>query len=347
MTARETHKSQLLVSRLAPSPTGALHLGNARTFLLAWLSARSRGGTILMRVENLDGPRVKARAEAQALDDLRWLGLDWDGEIVRQSDRVDRYQESIARLVSAGQAYPCVCTRSEVETAASAPNLGDAETRYPGTCRGRYASLDEAQQKSGRPAALRFVVSPGIVAFDDGFAGPQAFDPSAECGDFVIEKVERSGPKLGQRTPAYQLACVVDDADMGITEVFRGDDLLPSTARQILLQRALGLPAPRWIHTPLLVGEDGRRLAKRHGDTTIRRLREAGVPANRVVGWLVKVSGLLGNVNEKATFATRDAAGTVNSFTPGELVSRFSLDRVPQGPVVVRADTVGDWIAGG
>jgi glutamyl-tRNA synthetase len=290
-----------------------------------------------MRIEDLDSPRTKAGAEAQALEDLRWLGLDFDGgperdghqAPYRQSERTPLYRSAIDRLVSRGLAYPCVCTRSEIEGAASAPQAGDHETRYPGTCRGRFAGLEAAERASGRPAALRFVVRPGPVAFHDGFHGSVTFDPSAECGDFVIEKVERSGPKFGTRTAAYQLACVVDDAAMGVTEVCRGDDLLSSTARQLLIQDALGLVSPGYVHVPILVGTDGRRLAKRHGDTTIRRFREAGVPAPRVVGWLAAVSGLA------------DPGAHVH---PAELLQKFDWQRVPRVPVVVSPRIVDELL---
>ncbi|MBI3820552.1 MAG: tRNA glutamyl-Q(34) synthetase GluQRS [Planctomycetes bacterium] len=324
--------------RLAPSPTGALHLGNARTFLLAWLSIRAQGGAVVLRIEDLDGPRIKAGAEQGAIDDLRWLGLDWDegptdandhGDGAhapyRQTERIENYQIAIGRLVERGVVYPCICTRSEIESAASAPNAGDHETRYPGTCRGKYKNIDVAEQKSGRPAALRYLVNDGWLTFRDAFRGDCEFSPALECGDFVIEKVERAGPSAGARTPAYQLACVADDAAMNITEITRGDDLLSSTARQLILQNALGLPHPTWTHTPLLIGSDGRRLAKRHGDTTIRRFREAGVGADRLVGWLAAISGLV-------------PAGS--RAHARELVAGFSMNRVPRESVVVTAEAI-------
>ncbi len=319
--------------RLAPSPTGALHLGNARSFLLAWLSIRSRGGTVVLRVEDLDGPRLKPRAEAQAIEDLRWLGLDWDEGPVeggpfapyRQTERTARYGAAIDRLAAEGRVYPCVCSRAEIERAASAPHAGEHETRYPGTCRGRFASLGDAEREAGWPAALRLRVDPGSVRFDDALRGAMEFDPSRECGDFVIEKVERSGTRAGSRTASYQLACVVDDDAMEIDEVLRGDDLLPSTARQILLQRALGLRTPAYAHAPLLVGEDGRRLAKRHGDTTIARFREAGVAPDALVGWLAHVSGL---------------ARTGAPVSARALLPRFDLARLRREAVVVRASDV-------
>ncbi len=325
--------------RLAPSPTGALHLGNARSFLLAWLSIRARGGAVVLRVEDLDGPRVKAGADAAAVEDLRWLGLDWDegpdagGAFgpYRQSERSALYRAALEKLFALGLAYPCVCSRAEIERAASAPHADEHEVRYPGTCRGKFASVAEAERASGRPASVRFRVEPGAIEVADGFLGTRAFDVLRESGDFVVEKVERAGKKSGERTAAYQLACAVDDASMRIDEVLRGDDLFSSAARQILLYRALGLAAPQFVHVPLLVGEDGRRLAKRHGDTTVRRFREAGVAADALVGWLASVSGL----------APKGARAM-----PRDLVAGFDLARVPREKVVVRPAGVDRLLAG-
>src|SRR5438477_9482864 len=248
------------VTRLAPSPTGALHLGNARTFLINWLLARQRGWKIVLRIEDLDGPRIKAGADRQAIEDLKWLGIDWDEGPIYQSSRLQKYAAAIDHLVKIGAAYPCVCSRSEVNQAASAPHAEDATSIYPGTCRGRFKSLEEAGKISGRAAALRFAVPDRTVEFVDRFKGPQRFDVAGQLGDFVIAK--------GDGTSAYQLAVVVDDAEMGVTQVVRGDDLLDSTPRQILLYRALGLQdrLPTYTHVPLVIGTDGRRLAKRHGD---------------------------------------------------------------------------------
>jgi glutamyl-tRNA synthetase len=303
-------------TRLAPSPTGALHVGNARTFLLTWLHARAAGGSVVLRIDDLDGPRVKAGREKDAVEDLRWLGLDWDaGEpVLVQSARAAVYDAACARLVAAGLAYPCVCTRSEVESAASAPH-GPEGPAYPGTCRGKFATEDAARAATGRAPALRFVTPPGAVGFDDLLFGPQTFAPSAETGDFVIRKATR--------TAAYQLATVVDDAESGVDLVVRGADLLPSTARQILLQRALGLPRPAYLHLPLVVGADGLRLAKRHGDTTIRSLRSAGWDAPSLVGRLAASAGL---------------CGPGERFTPGQLLPRYDFARLGRDPVVAGAE---------
>jgi glutamyl-tRNA synthetase len=303
-------------TRLAPSPTGALHVGNARTFLLTWLHVRAAGGSVVYRNDDLDGPRVKAGRDADARSDLLWLGLDWDEDqpLLVQSARAAVYDAACARLASAGLAYPCVCTRTEIESAASAPH-GPEGPAYPGTCRGRFASIDDARAASGRPPSMRFVTRPGPVTFDDLFAGRRTFDPSVETGDFLVRKAAG--------TAAYQLATVVDDAESGVDVVIRGADLLPSTARQILLQEALGLPRPAYLHLPLVVGPDGLRLAKRHGDTTIRSLREAGWDAASLVGWLAASAGLC------------EPGG---KLTPRELLPRYDLAKVPRGEVVAGAE---------
>jgi glutamyl-tRNA synthetase len=304
-------------SRLAPSPTGALHLGNARTFLLNWLLVRAAGGSLAVRIEDLDGPRVKPGAGDQALEDLRWLGIEGDGEPLLQSSRAPAHGEALDRLARAGLAYPCVCTRKEVEVAASAPHEGEGGPPYPGTCRGRFADAAEARAASGREPAWRFAVPAGReVAFEDGFHGPVRHAPARTTGDFVVAK--RSGEA------AYQLAVVVDDAFQGVDLVVRGDDLLPSTSLQILLHEALGLAPPRHIHLPLVRGPDGRRLAKRHGDTRVARWREAGAPPERVVGLLARWSGL----------------GEVGEVSARDLLARgFDLARVPRAdPVFLPAD---------
>jgi len=306
-----------LRSRLAPSPTGALHLGNARTFLLNWLLVRAAGGTLVRRTEDLDGPRVKPGAAEGAWEDLRWLGIDGDGEPLVQSARAAAHAGALARLHAAGLAYPCVCTRTEVDRAASAPHEGEGGPPYPGTCRGRFADAAEARAASGREPAWRFAVPAGrVVGFEDGFRGPVRDEPARSSGDFVVAR-RGSGA-------AYQLAVVVDDAFQGVDAVVRGDDLLPSTPLQILIAQALGLPLPRWIHFPLVRGPDGRRLAKRHGDTRIARYREAGVPPGRVLGLLARWSGL----GDGGEVSARDLLA--RGFDPG---------RVPgNDPVFTAAD---------
>jgi glutamyl-tRNA synthetase len=267
--------------RLAPSPTGAQHLGNARTFLLAWVSIRRRGGQIGLRIEDLDSPRVKPGAAEQLADELTWLGLDWDGPIAIQTQRLPLYAAALAKLQERELVYPCTCTRSDIEQAASAPHAEHEPPFYPGTCAGRRvadaAGLD-------RPFAWRFRSQARDWTYDDGFAGKTTV-PRGLLGDFVVWK--------NNNTPAYQLAVVVDDADQGVTEVVRGNDLVSSTPRQLMLYEALGWTPPRFFHVPLVVGPDGRRLAKRHGDVRLASLRAAGVSPDWVRGFLAWSCGWL------------------------------------------------------
>jgi glutamyl-tRNA synthetase len=300
---------EAVVGRLAPSPTGRLHLGHARTFLLAWWHARSRGGRIVMRMEDLDAPRVVPGTADAILRDLEWLGLDWDGPVVMQSANLEQISAAAAELVERGLAYPCICTRGDVQRAQSAPQAGVAEVRYPGTCRGRFASVAEAERASGQPAGLRFQVPAGVVRLTDGIAGSFATDVSAETGDFLVAR--RGG------APAYQLAAVVDDAAEGVTEVVRGDDLLPSTARQHLLQRALHLPHPATWHVPLVVDGEGRRLAKRSDDLSLAELRDRGTDAREIVGWVARSAGI------------PDA----DRPTASEVTAAFDMSRIPRAPV--------------
>lgn len=299
------------VGRLAPSPTGALHLGNARSLLMAWLSIRSRGGTLRLRIEDIDGPRIRSGAMEQTIEDLLWLGLDWDGEPEIQTEHLARHQAALENLQQQQLVYPCICSRREIEEAATAPHESDgisAETIYPGTCRDRWRDEEHARAESGRDPAFRLKVTESAVAFEDQFTGPQLGELS---GDFVVRK--RDG------TPSYQLAVVVDDAAAGITEVLRADDLLSSTPRQLLLYRHLKAESPHFIHLPLIVGLDGRRLAKRHGDTSLASYRHQGVSARSLVGALGFLSGLV----EQGT-----------QCLPEDLLDGFDLNRIPEGPTV-------------
>jgi glutamyl-tRNA synthetase len=301
------------VTRLAPSPTGALHLGNARTFLINWIVARQRGWKVLLRIEDIDGPRLKQGADRTLIEDLAWLGIDWDEGPIYQSNRMPFYTSAISRLVANGRAYPCVCSRKEVETAASAPHAEDGAVVYPGTCRGKYESVATAHAQTGKPAALRFMTHAGFLQFEDQFAGFQEFDISRQVGDFVIAKADG--------TPSYQLAVVVDDASADVTDVVRGDDLLTSTPKQILLFQSLdwGDRIPRYYHVPLIVGPDGHRLAKRHGDTRLSYYRDRGVPPERVTALLARWCGLTGGAQ---------------SLRPRDMIKSFCLEAVPRQPIV-------------
>lgn len=311
--------TESLVGRLAPSPTGAQHVGNARTYLLAWLSLRSRGGRVVLRIEDIDSPRVKAWASQQALDDLRWLGLDWDeGPDLGgphapyvQTQRLGHYHAALARLRAAAAVYPCTCTRSDVQAAASAPHVGHEGPVYPGTCRQRRAAEADALDSF----AWRFRTDNRERSFVDGFAGEQSCRLAESLGDFVVGKSDGS--------PAYQLAVVADDHTMGVTEVFRGDDLLPSTFRQLALYDFFGWSPPRFVHVPLVVGPDGRRLAKRHGDTRLSTLRAAGLAPEQLVGWLAWSCGLL---------------NAPRPVRPADLLPTFDLQRMPKEPWTFREE---------
>jgi glutamyl-tRNA synthetase len=263
--------------------------------------------------------------EGRILDELRWLGLDWDegpdvgGPVgpYRQSQLGARYAEALKRLRAARLAYPCFCSRAEIAAAVAAPHgPSDEGPRYPGTCRGLQPA--EVTRRSGeRRPAWRLAVEPGEVAFDDGVHGPCAHDVAATTGDFVVMRADGLA--------AYQLAVAVDDAAMGITAVVRGDDLLPSTARQLLIYRALGLAPPAFAHVPLVVGEDGERLAKRHGALSLGELRERGADPRAVVGLLAALSGL---VEPGAR------------CWPSDLVEGFDLARLPRTPARLAAAQV-------
>ena len=320
--------------RYAPSPTGALHLGNARTALLAWLHARAGGGRFVMRVEDLDAGRVRPGIMETQLDELRWLGIDWDeGPDVGgphapyvQSQRTELYEAALRALAERGLLFECACSRRDLAGAASAPHAGDEGPRYPGTCRER--TVDPAAVPSlvtygtGR-VALRFRVEPGIVELDDLLQGRCRFDPAAEGGDFVVRRKDG--------VAAYQLAVVVDDAAMRVTHVVRGADLLPSTARQLLLYEALGLAAPAFLHVPLMLGDDGERLAKRHGSVSLSELRAAGISAEKLVGWLASTCGL---------------AEAGEAVSARGLIGRFDVERLPRKATAVTSGALDRLRAG-
>lgn len=335
--------SAAVVGRFAPSPTGRMHLGNVFSSLLAWLSVRSQGGKLVLRIEDLDDRARSGPWDALLMDDLRWLGLDWDEGPYYQTDRIDLYADAVRQLDDMGLVYPCFCTRAELH-AASAPHASDGTPVYAGTCRGLTAAEVAARSKA-RPPALRLKVPPvqgiassrgpfesdapeskhskteltdfgnsmpreltfgdcsergvrgatasrsaaggyaGVMHFEDRTYGPQREVLAEECGDFLVRRSDG--------VYAYQLAVVVDDADMGVNEVVRGCDLLGSTARQMYLQDLLGYAHPSYAHVPLLVAPDGRRLSKRDRDCDMGVLREHFGTPGALLGRLAYVAGLV------------------------------------------------------
>src|SRR3954469_14152318 len=286
--------------RFAPSPTGDLHVGNLRTALLAWLFARTAGARFLMRVEDLDTGRVRPEFEARQLADLRAIGIDWDGAVVRQSERTALYADALARLEGDGLVYPCWCTRAEIRRAASAPHAEDLpEGAYPGTCL-RLTAVERAErERSARPPALRVRARGARLAFPGRLAGAV----EGVVDDFVVRRNDGAF--------AYNLAVVVDDDEQGVGEVVRGADLLATTARQRWLAGALGLEAPAHAHVPLVLGPDGERLAKRRGGVTLADRAALGQSPEEVRAELAASGGL-------AAPGERPALD--------ELAARFSFD---------------------
>ena len=304
-TDERTPVSSAHTGRFAPSPTGALHLGNLRTALLAWLFARSAGAAFLVRMEDLDQAVARPEHERQQLADLAAIGLDWDGPVVRQSERRVVYAQAIDDLTARGLTYPCYCSRREIREAASAPHGRQADGAYPGTCRDLAASARRRMEDAGRPAALRLRSDGEVVHFVDRLAGPFV----GLVDDLVLRR--------GDGTPAYNLAVVVDDAAQGVGEVVRGDDLLASTPRQIHLARLLGIVPPSYAHVPLALGPDGSRLAKRHGAVSLADLADAGLGPAAVLGRLAASAGLV------------EPGAPVDLAT---LVADFDPSRIPRDP---------------
>ena len=301
----------MTAGRYAPSPSGRMHLGNLMCCLLAWLSAKSKGGQVLLRIEDLDTVRCP-RVYADAIqDDLAWLGLAADGPTptVYQSERSGIYQQYYDILLKKGLVYPCFCSRSQLH-AASAPHRSDGQVVYAGTCRG-LSDAEVARRSLTRAPAYRVRVPDEEIAFTDGHLGRYAENLARDCGDFYLRRADG--------VFAYQLAVVVDDALMGVTEVVRGSDLLSSTPRQLWLYRELGLTAPQFYHLPLLLAPDGRRLSKRDGDQSLENLRARYTP-QEIIGKLAYVCGL---------------QDTPAPAAPQELVPEFSWDKVPKQDILL------------
>ena len=288
--------------RFAPSPTGRLHVGNLRTALASWLASVREGGDVVVRIEDLDRANSSPEHASGQLQDLRDIGLEVEEAPWRQSERFGAYDAVIAELTGRGLTYPCYCTRREILEAASAPH--GPEGAYPGTCRELDGAERRRREESGRPAAIRLRSGGEVVEFDDRLLGRY----TGRVDDVVLRR--------NDGVPAYNLAVVVDDAEQGVTQVVRGDDLAPSTPRQILLQRLLGLPTPEYGHVPLVLGPDRERLAKRHGAVTLDDLRRLGIPPDDVRDELLRSLGL----------------PSVPLF---EAASIFEWERVPRDPWII------------
>ncbi|MDE5902094.1 MAG: tRNA glutamyl-Q(34) synthetase GluQRS [Muribaculaceae bacterium] len=303
--------------RFAPSPSGRMHLGNLFTALMSWLSVRSRGGKWLLRIEDLDPQRSRPEFARLIEDDLHWLGLDWDegglddigpNPPYSQSRRADRYAEALQRLVDAGKTFPCYCTRAEI-MATQAPHQSDGRIVYPGTCR-------HITSAPPRRPSTRLIVSDEEIAYIDLVAGPQQFNLARECGDFILQRADGAW--------AYQLAVVVDDAEMGVTEVMRGNDLLLSAAQQIWLFRQLSLTPPEYAHLPLICNSAGQRLSKRDDSLSAEALRRRFSP-HALTGLMAYMARLI---------------PAPEPIAPARLIPFFSFDRLRQLPrhIVVSDD---------
>lgn len=312
--------------RFAPSPSGEMHIGNALAALLSWLQVRQLGGAYVLRMEDIDTGRCRESYAVQLVQDLRWLGLDWDegpgisgpyGPYV-QSERLGLYAQALERLDAAGRLYPCYCSRHDILAAAAAPHgLSSEGPSYPGTCR-RLSPAQRQERALQKQPSLRFAVTDRRLSWHDGIAGLQTA-PASEGGDFIVRRADG--------IYSYQLAVVVDDALMGITDVLRGRDLLDSTPRQLQLYEALGWEAPSFAHLPLLMNEDGRRLAKRHGGITLAELRSKGIPPQQITGWLAWVAGLL---DRPEALSARELIG---SYRAGDIAA----DQIVVTPAMLRA----------
>ena len=310
------HINDRPVGRFAPSPTGRMHLGNVFSALLSWLSAKSRGGSWLLRIEDIDTGRSRRDYALQLMDDLQWLGLAWDGEPLWQSQRSHVYEHYFSLLQQQGCIYPCYCTRADL-LAAQAPHESDGRVVYPGTCRPRTLAAAAVPGASAsvpsRPAAMRLMVPDEVVAFTDGHYGQQQVNLARQVGDFIVRRKDGGW--------AYQLAVVVDDALTGVTEVVRGRDLLLSSPQQIYVARLLGFTPPRYIHFPLLCNAAGQRLSKRDSSLDMGCLRQR-YAAPELIGLLARLSGLQPDRTP---------------VTPQQLVATFDWSRIPTADIILTA----------
>lgn len=309
----------MLITRFAPSPTGLLHLGNAWSFLLAWLIARKASGRIILRIDDIDPLRSKPEHVNEIFSDLQWLGLDWDGEPVFQSSRIHHYEAALSNLDAKGLVYPCFCTRAELRRLANAPHMGEEGVIYPGTCRNLAPADIEKLRNSGKQSSVRIRMPDRTIIFNDLASGPQEISGTQTGGDFPIRRSDGVW--------AYHLASVVDDGLLGVNCIVRGRDIMPSTPGQLFLASTLGYPSPEYFHHPLLLDTAGERLAKRHHSLSLASLRQNGIPSQQIVGMLGRIGG----------FHPSGAP-----CTPGELLPDFAIARVSSCDVRLSASPIGD-----
>lgn len=303
-------------TRLAPSPSGSLHLGNAWSFFLGWLAARQGQGRVFLRIDDIDTQRCKREFADNIIADLQWLGLDWDDEILWQSHRDDAYDAALNVLQSKGLVYPCFCSRKDIRGIASAPHLDQPVYFYPGNCAGMDTKRREELLASGRRHSFRFSCRSQSVTFCDILRGRQTFTCPEYGGDFIIRRADGIW--------AYHLATAVDDAAQGVNLVLRGRDLLPSTPPQILLNEALNNPLPVYAHIPLLLNEKGERLAKRHHSLSLAAMRNAGISPESIIGFL-------------AALAQCATPFSYHPMRPEELLGKLRLDDLPKKDIVISA----------
>ncbi len=315
-------KYKKLRVRFAPSPTGQLHLGGARTALFNWLFARKHGGKFLIRIEDTDKLRSKQEFTDQICDSLKWLGLDWDEEIVYQSTRIDLYKSAIEKLLEKGNAYRCFCSKEKIAEERKQAEISGSGYYYSGTCRNLDEKLVQANIKNGQPFSMRISVPEGYTEFDDKIYGNIRVN-NKEIDDFIIARTDGN--------PVYNLVVAIDDNDMKITNIIRGEDHISNTAKQLLIYKALNYPIPEFAHLPMILGPDKKRLSKRHGATGVQEYRDQGYLASALINYLALLGWNPGTEQE--------------IFPPDELIKQFSIERVQKKSAVFDERKL-QWMSG-
>ncbi len=308
--------------RFAPSPTGLLHIGGARTALFNWLFARHESGSFVLRIEDTDRERSSEELEKGLLEDIRWLGLEWDEGPYRQSERTEIYRNHVEKLVEEGRAYPCFCTEEELEKKREAARTEGRPPRYDGTCRDLGEEERQRKRDAGLPESVRFLVDGEETRIVEDMARGTVEFPPDMVGDFVIMR--------SNGMPTYNFAVAVDDGQMKITHVIRGAEHLSNTVRQLLIYEALGMPVPKFAHIPLILGSDRSKLSKRHGAPNIEAYRKRGYPAGALVNYLA--------------FLGWSTKGEDEILSVDDLVAEFELSRVSDSPSIFDEDKL-NWVS--